>query len=172
MVFGALSIFSLAVGGCVLALLGLWISQQLSWSRKIPGPIAAKYTRWWYMWQIYSNDFHWTNIKLHRQNGTLCSHQSSITMFQEKKKKKELAKLDHCSEWLEQGRLSRSCRATLPSTIRDRIRSSMDTRHPGSKENSMTHGTLGPTPVSPTSSQRGSPRIMLPCGARWQQCIL
>ncbi|KAM7187817.1 Cytochrome P450 [Rhypophila sp. PSN 637] len=34
-----------------------------------PWTLMAKYTRLWYMWQKYRNDFHWTNIKLHRENG-------------------------------------------------------------------------------------------------------
>lgn len=35
----------------------------------MPGPLLAKYTRLWYAWQQYGDNFHWTNVKLHRKMG-------------------------------------------------------------------------------------------------------
>ncbi|KAK4208431.1 cytochrome P450 [Rhypophila decipiens] len=58
-------------GVSILFLLAYLITPLLSWSREIPGPLLAKYTRLWYMWQKYRNDFHWTNIKLHREKGAV-----------------------------------------------------------------------------------------------------
>lgn len=61
----------LAKGLALAAVIAFLISPFVSWSRKIPGPLAAKYTRLWYAWQKYRNDFHWTNIQLHRQHGKI-----------------------------------------------------------------------------------------------------
>ncbi|KAH7303302.1 cytochrome P450 [Stachybotrys elegans] len=58
-------------GAGIFSLLVFFITPSFSWSRKIPGPFLARYTRLWYMWQKYRNDFHWTNIKLHREKGKI-----------------------------------------------------------------------------------------------------
>lgn len=69
MTLAAISPFALAAGVILLALIWIVISPQLAWSWKIPGPFFAKYTRLWYLRQIYTSDFHWTNIRLHREKG-------------------------------------------------------------------------------------------------------
>ncbi|KAI0841395.1 cytochrome P450 [Hypoxylon sp. FL0890] len=61
----------LALSSGLFALILFLISPLLSYSRKIPGPILAKYTRLWYAWQQYGNNFHWTNVNLHRQKGKI-----------------------------------------------------------------------------------------------------
>ncbi|OTA56064.1 putative cytochrome P450 [Hypoxylon sp. EC38] len=65
----AISPWLLILGAAIFTLLLLLISPSLSYSRRIPGPVLAKFTRLWYAWQQYGNNFHWTNVKLHRQNG-------------------------------------------------------------------------------------------------------
>ncbi|RYP41574.1 hypothetical protein DL767_000916 [Monosporascus sp. MG133] len=61
----------LAMCAGLIVLSAFIASPFLSWSRKIPGPFVAKYTSLWYAWQQYRDDFHWTNIKLHRQKGKI-----------------------------------------------------------------------------------------------------
>ncbi|KAK4168189.1 cytochrome P450 [Cladorrhinum sp. PSN259] len=58
-------------GVVIFSLLAFLIAPALSWSRKIPGPFLAKFTRLWYFWQNYQCDFHWTNVKLHREKGKI-----------------------------------------------------------------------------------------------------
>ncbi|KAL1854988.1 hypothetical protein Plec18170_004400 [Paecilomyces lecythidis] len=66
-----LSPFTLGAGFIFLAVIGLSIFRQASWSKTIPGPWLAKFTKLWYLWQIYRCDFHWTNINLHRERGKI-----------------------------------------------------------------------------------------------------
>ncbi|KAL4908288.1 hypothetical protein BDW74DRAFT_99249 [Aspergillus multicolor] len=40
-------------------------------SLSIPGPILARFTNAWYLWQMRRGDFHHTNIKLHQVNGPI-----------------------------------------------------------------------------------------------------
>lgn len=35
----------------------------------IPGPVLARFTNLWYLWQMKRGDFHHTNIRLHQENG-------------------------------------------------------------------------------------------------------
>ncbi|KAJ5353128.1 cytochrome P450 pisatin demethylase [Penicillium brevicompactum] len=37
----------------------------------IPGPILARFTNVWYLWQMKRGDFHHTNIRLHQENGSI-----------------------------------------------------------------------------------------------------
>jgi len=46
----------------------IWFSRG-SGSSNIPGPWLAKYSKFWYLWQMYRGDFHHTNVKLHREYG-------------------------------------------------------------------------------------------------------
>ncbi|PWY74505.1 cytochrome P450 [Aspergillus sclerotioniger CBS 115572] len=39
--------------------------------RDIPGPVMARYTRLWYIWQMIKGDFQYTNMKLHRDHGKI-----------------------------------------------------------------------------------------------------
>lgn len=43
----------------------------ISYNRRIPGPLLAKYTRWWYLWKVFKYDFHKTNKALHDKNGKI-----------------------------------------------------------------------------------------------------
>ena len=52
----------------ILILTKLWASRGLVGSN-IPGPWLAKHTKLWYLWQMYREDFHQTNVKLHREYG-------------------------------------------------------------------------------------------------------
>lgn len=50
----------------------IWIALYplfLSWSRNIPGPVLARYTRFWYVWNVFNYKFHLTNKKLHEKYG-------------------------------------------------------------------------------------------------------
>lgn len=39
--------------------------------RHIPGPLIARFTRLWYVWQIYKGRVHYTNIDLHKKYGPI-----------------------------------------------------------------------------------------------------
>jgi hypothetical protein len=47
-----------------------------SWSRNIPGPALARWTRFWYVWNVFNYKFHLTNKKLHEKYGNfaICSN--------------------------------------------------------------------------------------------------
>lgn len=56
---------SAAALGLILA---VFVRRALS-DRDIPGPVLARYTRLWYMWQMMKGDFQYTNIRLHQDHG-------------------------------------------------------------------------------------------------------
>ncbi|KAH8698790.1 cytochrome P450 [Talaromyces proteolyticus] len=61
----------LAVYGSLLLASWYLLHPLFSWNRSIPGPVLAKYTRWWYFWQLYKCDFHLTNKRLHEKHGNI-----------------------------------------------------------------------------------------------------
>ncbi|OOF96477.1 hypothetical protein ASPCADRAFT_144945 [Aspergillus carbonarius ITEM 5010] len=58
---------SAAALGLILA---VFVRRALS-DRDIPGPVLARYTRLWYMWQMMKGDFQYTNIRLHQDHGKI-----------------------------------------------------------------------------------------------------
>lgn len=52
----------------VLFSLVLWLIDPL---RSVPGPLLARFTRLWYLYQIYKGDFERTNIDLHKKYGSV-----------------------------------------------------------------------------------------------------
>jgi hypothetical protein len=39
--------------------------------RQIPGPLLARFTRLWYVWQVYKGTVHTTNVNLHEKYGPI-----------------------------------------------------------------------------------------------------
>lgn len=62
-----------SLGLCVLAVLVLYLilSVLLDSLRDIPGPLAARFTRLWYLLEIYKGSFEVTDIDTHRKYGPI-----------------------------------------------------------------------------------------------------
>ncbi|KAH6629948.1 putative cytochrome P450 pisatin demethylase [Chaetomium sp. MPI-SDFR-AT-0129] len=71
MALGSLSTLELAAYGALSLIAWSLLHPLISWSHKIPGPLLAKYTRWWYLWKVSKYDFHLANKKLHQKYGPI-----------------------------------------------------------------------------------------------------
>lgn len=63
------SLWLLVAGVAVLALARRLFGELRSPLRKVPGPTAARFSRWWYLKNVAKGNFHKVNIDLHRQYG-------------------------------------------------------------------------------------------------------
>lgn len=57
------------VGALVILTLRCLVSPLLSPLRHVPGPTAARFSRYWYMNRVSEGRFHKVNIQLHREHG-------------------------------------------------------------------------------------------------------
>lgn len=69
-------LLDIPLGSAVLLLGGLYtlfvLAQYvLNPLRNIPGPFLARFTRFWYFYEIYKGSFEATNIELHRKFGPI-----------------------------------------------------------------------------------------------------
>jgi hypothetical protein len=58
-----------AYGGLFLLVWIVLYPLFFSWSRNIPGPVLARYTRFWYVWNVFNYKFHLTNKRIHKKYG-------------------------------------------------------------------------------------------------------
>jgi hypothetical protein len=78
--------FSVFVGAAIAALVARiflpFLKGLISPLRTIPGPIAARFTDFWYTWRIWRGAFEWDNIELHQKYGESYScaltHQATL----------------------------------------------------------------------------------------------
>ena len=59
----------LAAGFVLLAIALPFIQEWLSPLKNVPGPVAARFSRFWYLKHVWLGNFHKRNIKLHQQYG-------------------------------------------------------------------------------------------------------
>jgi hypothetical protein len=69
-------ILSLSLGNTVLLLSALYtvfllVQFALDPLRDIPGPLLARFTRFWYFFEIYKGSFERSNIELHKKYGPI-----------------------------------------------------------------------------------------------------
>lgn len=76
--FSAVGVSLFAVGALLVYFLVQFILDPL---RDIPGPFLARFTRLWYLAEIYKGSFELTEIKLHKKYGPIvriAPHEYSI----------------------------------------------------------------------------------------------
>ena len=66
-----LSTGSLALLGLGCGVIFYIVDYLLDPLRNIPGPVLARFTRWWYLMEIYKGSFELTDIKLHKKYGPI-----------------------------------------------------------------------------------------------------
>jgi cytochrome P450 len=79
-------LFEIDVGRIALLLLGFLIGYSTFKAladplRHVPGPFLARFTRLWYVWEVYKGTVHLTSVRLHRKYGPvvrLAPHMFSI----------------------------------------------------------------------------------------------
>lgn len=69
--FSSFSYEYAAYGGLFLLVWIVLYPLFFSWSRSIPGPVLARYTRFWYVWNVFNYKFHLANKKLHEKYGNI-----------------------------------------------------------------------------------------------------
>jgi hypothetical protein len=72
----------IAVGTLLVMTLQCLVSPFFSPLRHVPGPMAARFSRYWYMKRVSEGSFHKLNIQLHRQHGTCEDELSGSTACQ------------------------------------------------------------------------------------------
>lgn len=70
------SISAIGIGLVVAGLVGLYAAYTLfldlfSALRNVPGPVSARFSRYWYLKHVARGSFHETNIALHRKHGKM-----------------------------------------------------------------------------------------------------
>lgn len=68
-----LSLSSVSLVVCVIGVLFLYhlVKLLLDPLKDIPGPFLARFTRFWYFWEIYRGSFEATDVELHRKYGPI-----------------------------------------------------------------------------------------------------
>ncbi|KAJ3463618.1 hypothetical protein MRS44_008404 [Fusarium solani] len=92
----------IAVGTLLVMTLQCLVSPFFSPLRHVPGPMAARFSRYWYMKRVSEGSFHKLNIQLHRQHGPIvriAPNQFSIDDLEATKVIYGLAKGFVKSEW-------------------------------------------------------------------------